>query len=129
MVNCILCIPTITSPVCKLNDAGTDPPKDAQIIAGSYIGVEVFDYRESKIGFLSPMLPFYFQEFIIWSISINLILGVFSILPLPFSDGNKILDELLNNSKIQTATKSNLKRLAYLVSTILVVANLYYTIL
>ncbi|MCE7736447.1 MAG: hypothetical protein GPJ54_16320 [Candidatus Heimdallarchaeota archaeon] len=108
---------------------GSTPPDDAQIIAGSYIGVEVFDYRESKLGFLSPMLPFYFQEFIIWSISINLILGIFSVLPLPLSDGNKILDELLNNSQIQSTTKLNLKRLAYLVSSILVITNVYYTIL
>lgn len=108
---------------------GSHPPDDAQIIAGSYIGVEVFDYRESKFSFMSPMLPFYFQEFIIWSISINLILGIFSVLPLPMSDGNKILDELLDNSQIKTANKANLKRLAYLISSILIISNVYYTIL
>ncbi|MFV2013815.1 MAG: site-2 protease family protein [Candidatus Heimdallarchaeota archaeon] len=113
----------------RITFQGSEPPKDAKIIAGSYIGVEVIDYQEPKYGFLSPMLPFYFKEFIIWSISINLILGIFSVLPLPLSDGNKILDELLDISQIQSATKSKLKRLAYMISAVLVIANVYYTIL
>ncbi|MHA2278797.1 MAG: site-2 protease family protein, partial [Candidatus Kariarchaeaceae archaeon] len=109
----------------RLNVQGVDPPEDSAVIAGSYIGVEVFDYRESKYSFFSPLLPFYFEEFLVWSISINLILGVFSVLPLPLSDGSKFLDEMLDGFQIQSAQKSYLKKVAYLISSLLLVANLY----
>jgi Zn-dependent protease len=108
---------------------GVDPPEDSAIIIGSYIGVEVFDFRESKYSFLSPLLPFYFEELLIWSISINLILGVFSVLPLPLSDGSKFIDELLDGAQIESTQKNYLKRVAYIASALLVIVNLYYTVL
>lgn len=109
--------------------SGTTPPSDAQLNSGSYIGVEVYDYREGKYDFLSPLAPFYFEEFIIWSISINLILGLFNVLPLPFSDGDKLLDELIGGFQIKQANVKNLKRLAYAISTILIALNINYTLL
>ncbi len=109
--------------------SGSEPPADAQISSGSYIGVEVYDYREAKYDFLSPLAPFYFEEFIIWSISINLILGLFNVLPLPFSDGSKLLDELIDGFQIKKANIKNIKRFAYAISFILIGLNIRYTLL
>lgn len=113
----------------KLTLKGDLPPPDAQITLGSYIGIEVYDYRESKYDFLSPLTPFYFEEFIIWSISINLILGLFNVLPIPFSDGEKLLDELIDGFQIKKAERANLKRLAFSISILLLVMNIRYTFL
>ncbi len=101
---------------------GTEPPEDSNLITGSYIGVHIYDYTPSKNKFLSKFLPYWIEMEILWLININLILGLFNLLPLPFSDGGKLLDTLLegisNNKRIVTL------RISYLLSGILLVTNI-----
>lgn len=108
--------------------SGVQPPKDSQLISGSYLGVSVFDYRPPRISILSPFLPYWFKIELQWIININLILGLFNLLPLPLTDGGKIYDLLMEETKIKNERKEKLRLGVYIVVGLLVGINLLLTI-
>ncbi|MHA2250007.1 MAG: site-2 protease family protein [Candidatus Kariarchaeaceae archaeon] len=105
---------------------GTNPPANSLLISGSDIGAHFYDYKKPKNGFFSKFLPFWIEMELIWLININLILGLFNLLPLPFSDGKVILENLIGS--FPSKTKSIFMKSSYLISGFLVLANLYITL-
>lgn len=106
---------------------GINPPENSQLISGSYIGVSIYDYQQPKLGFLSPFLPYWMEQELSWMINMNLILGMFNLIPLPFTDGSKILSILLEEYKNENR-KDKIMKGTYILSGILVVLNLLLTI-
>ncbi len=105
---------------------GKDPPKNSLLISGSDIGAHFYDYKKPKSTILSKFLPYWIELELIWLININLILGLFNILPLPFSDGKIILETLID--RFPAKIKPVFMKSCYSISGILILLNLYVTL-
>ncbi|RMG42224.1 MAG: hypothetical protein D6732_01435 [Methanobacteriota archaeon] len=89
---------------------------------GSTIGATVYHHYVGKITGAVSVTPFYFTLFVQWLLNVNLFLAFYNFLPVPFSDGQKLLDTIF-----PTLGKQR-KRLIYAISAILLVANLSQTV-
>lgn len=105
---------------------GISPPVGVQI--GSYLGIEVYDYHPPKSSLLSPLLPYYLDLFIQWSIALNLFFATFNLLALPYSDGQKISKHLLEAYDVEEDKRRRYLRYFTFVSAVLILLNLQATI-
>ncbi|MCH8908177.1 MAG: site-2 protease family protein [Candidatus Heimdallarchaeota archaeon] len=105
---------------------GVFAPFDTFKYPSSYLAMSFVDYRQPKYDFLSPFLPYLFVAEILWFININIVLGVYNILPLPLSDGMRILETLI--AKFSDVTKTRIEKIAYGVSAVLLTGNVLLTI-
>ncbi len=107
---------------------GIQPPVGSYLISGSYIGVSLFDYRAPKLFFMGYMVPYYVKIELQWIINMNLIFGLFNLLPLPFTDGSKIFDILTEKSRTDKDVLQKLKISVYIISGLLISMNILLTI-
>lgn len=107
---------------------GVRPPSGSIQLSGSYLGLRTTDYREPKAGFLSIYIPYWFNMELKWFININLGLGLFNLLPLPFTDGKDILQILTSKSSFYGRNRDKLNKFVYAIAGILLLANLIFTI-
>jgi len=61
-----------------------------------YIGIYGADYWQPKLAFLDPMIPFHFQMTLQWTFLILFSVSLFNLLPIPFLDGDKLLENALS---------------------------------
>lgn len=93
---------------------------------GSTIHIYVDDYLPPKIKFMSPFLPFWLDFSIFLFVVLNIFIGVYNLLPLPFSEGQQILEIVTKNID----TEENLvilKKAVIVISSILFVLNVILT--
>lgn len=60
-----------------------------------FIGISTWDFHEPKYDFLPYQLPYMYLTLLIYSLSINIMLALINLLPLPMLDGDKIVSALL----------------------------------
>ncbi|MCY3411196.1 MAG: site-2 protease family protein [Candidatus Heimdallarchaeota archaeon] len=107
---------------------GVQPPLNSELIDGSYLGISIVDYRPGRLSFLSPFFPHYLTLELQWLININLIFGLFNLLPLPMTDGGFIYDLLMSKSKLDELLLTRLKKVIYVLSILLLGLNLLMTV-
>lgn len=61
---------------------------------GSSIGVTAYYYYVSKLSSSPSAFPFYFTLLIHWLLNVNLFLALYNLLPIPFSDGDRLLETI-----------------------------------
>lgn len=91
------------------------------VAVGADIGINVFQYYQPRIAGLSVFFPYWLHTEIVWLINFSLMLGFFNILPLPFTDGSKILDGITKQIKRHRLVISSTQ----LIVGLLLVANIY----
>jgi hypothetical protein len=107
---------------------GVRPPSGSIQLSGSYLGLRTTDYREPKAGFMSIYIPYWFDLELKWFININLGIGLFNLLPLPFTDGKDIFQILTNKSSFYGRNRDKLNKIVYGLAGILLLTNLVFTI-
>ena len=73
--------------------------RDPIFTNGSSIGATVYYNYKPKIPFFSPSTPFYLILFIHWMINVNLMLAAYNMLPIPFTDGERLLQMLIRDAR------------------------------
>ncbi len=78
---------------CKQGYYGMKTPDyiDRVGISGGRFGLSLYQYYEPKFDFLSPWLPYIIESEILLIINFNIMLGLFNVLPLVITDGDKVL--------------------------------------
>ncbi len=107
---------------------GVRPPSGSIQLSGSYLGLRTTDYREPKSGIMSVYFPYWLNVELKWFININLCIGLFNLLPLPFTDGKDIFQILTSKSSFYGRNKDRLNKIVYVLAGILLLANLIFTI-
>lgn len=62
-----------------------------------FIGISTWDFHKPKYDFLSYQLPYMYLTLLIYSLSINIMLALINLLPLPMLDGDKLVSALLES--------------------------------
>ncbi len=85
---------------CRQGYYGMKTPEyiDRAGLSGGRFGLSLYQYYEPKFKFLSPWLPYIVESEILLIINFNLMLGLFNVLPLVITDGDKVLRLALKNS-------------------------------
>ncbi len=85
---------------CKQGYFGMKTPDyvDRKGITGGRFGLSLYQYYEPKFDFLSPWLPYIVESEILLIINFNLMLGLFNVLPLVITDGDKVMRLALKKS-------------------------------
>ena len=107
---------------------GVRPPTGSIQLSGSYLGLRTTDYREPKSGIMSIYLPYWLNVELKWFININLGIGLFNLLPLPFTDGKDIFQILTSKSSFYGRNRDRLNKIVYALASILLLSNLVFTI-
>lgn len=107
---------------------GIKPPDGSQIKQGSYLGFDTIDYREPRIGFLGNFLPIWIETMIKWFININIAFSLFNLLPLPFTDGGKFYELLMESVSLSEKQEEYLTRIVVTLAAALGLANLAISI-
>lgn len=105
---------------------GIDPPTGSAQTSGSYLGLNVEDYRLHEKGWISPLLPFWIEIITDWTINLGLLFSVYFILPLPNSPGYRFMGKLIEEYNLDIQP-SDRKKIA-IISTFLFVSNILFFI-
>jgi len=69
-----------------------------------FIGVSAWNFYKPKASFLPIQLPYIYSTFLIYSLSINIMLALINLLPIPLLDGDMLIGALLD-SKVKNSKK------------------------
>ncbi len=80
---------------------GINPPAESQQGTGSYIGVNVIDFKIHNLSWISPLAVFWLSVFRDWLINIGLLFSAYFLLPLPNSGGYQLFVELVEKFDLE----------------------------
>jgi len=106
---------------------GIAPPKGFDRSTGSYLGLDVTDYRPPIFSWIPLLLPLWVKIFFDWMINIGLLFGLYALIPLPKTPGMTILKGL--DEKFDLGLNSRDYKVVSTVSFILLISNIVFYVI
>ncbi len=91
----LLYLKLLNGTIVPLKPTRMDPNTNTNSTSKIYLGVNIFNYRPPKAGWLSVWFPYYWDIEILYTLNLSIMAVFLNMLPLWISDGDKIIRDYL----------------------------------
>ncbi len=80
-----------------------------------FLGISIYDYYPAKNGKMSPFIPYYLTVELLYTANIGMMAVFINMLPMKITDGDRVLQELLDMKKVSEKKKKNILKVLRIV--------------